>query len=116
MKGDLISREAAIRATEKIGHLASRVGPTIVSILQDLPSLKWREENKNNHCFNCRHRKVCWLRLKMNDIAVEAKDRGIASNAWVYFEDVAQSCVNYLEDEEGIKLIEGATGRSEEGR
>jgi hypothetical protein len=96
--GDLISREGAIRAVEKIGHLASRVGPTIVSILQGLPSLQWREENKNRKCFNCEHRKVCWLRLKMNEVAVEAQNMGIASNAWVYFEDVAQNCVNYLTD------------------
>lgn len=99
MKGDLISREAAIRAVEKIGHLVSRVGPTIVSILQDLPALKYREENKNRKCFNCEHRKVCWLRLKMNEIAVEAQNKGIASNAWVYFEEVAESCVGYLQEE-----------------
>ncbi len=32
----------------------------------------------------------------MNAIAVEAQNRGIAANAWVYFEDVGQSCANYL--------------------
>lgn len=101
MRGDLISREAAIRAVEKIGHMANRVGPVIVSVLKDLPALQWREDNKNKKCFNCGHRKVCWLRLKMNAIAVEAQSRGITSRAWVYFEDVGQSCANYLPEKGG---------------
>ena len=56
---------------------------------------------ENKKCLNCEHRKVCWLRAKMNAVAVEAQDKGIANNAWVYFEEVAQVCGHYLAEEEG---------------
>lgn len=93
---DFISRRLAIAKFEKIGHVANRVGPMIVEMLKEIPS---ERNGAGKTCCSCAHRKVCWLRLKMNEVAVNAQNRGIASNAWVYFEDVAQSCANYLEGE-----------------
>ena len=55
---------------------------------------------KKTHCSVCSHRKICWLRLKMNEVAISAQNRGMINAAWVHFEQIAEACNHYFDEED----------------